>query len=90
MSDRVTETHTTTTGPATPGQTTVIERRSGGSGLLIGILLLVALVVGVFFLMNQSRNDTVRTEAISDAAGAVGEGARQVGDAAQDAVNPSK
>ena len=86
--DRVTETHTTTTGPATPGHTTVVERRSGGSGLLIGLVLLVAVVIGGFYLFNQNRNDTIKTEAISDAAGAVGDSAKKVGDAASDVVTP--
>jgi hypothetical protein len=87
---RVTETTTTTTGAPMP-QTTVVERRSGsGAGLLIGLALLIAVVVGAFFLMNQSRNETIQTDAIAGAAEKVGESASQVGDAAQDAVTPGE
>ena len=87
--DRVTETHTTTTGPATApgGHTTIIERRGGGGGLLIGLAVLLAVVVAAFFLFSQNRNDAIRTDAVTSAAKSVGEGAAKVGDAAQDAAD---
>lgn len=70
-----------------PHTTTVIERRSGGGGtILIGIALLVAVIVGAFYLMNQSRNEGAQTKAITGAAESVSEGAKKVGDAAQKAV----
>lgn len=87
MSDDRVETTTHTTGPAAaPGHTTIIERRGGSAGLLIGLALLIAVVVGAFFLFNESRNDTIRTDAVTDAAKSVGDGAQKVGDAAQDAA----
>ena len=83
--DRVTETTTTTAGGP---HTTVVERRSGGSGsgLLIGLALLIAVAIGAFYLMNQSRNETVKTDAISDAARSVGDSAEKIGDSAEKAV----
>ncbi|HTG37885.1 MAG TPA: hypothetical protein VL973_03655 [Sphingomonas sp.] len=79
-------THTTTPNTAQPNTTTVIERRGGGGTVLIGIALLVAVIVGAFYLMNQSRNETAETTAITGAAESIGEGAQKVGDAAQKAV----
>ncbi|MEZ0495570.1 hypothetical protein [Sphingomonas sp. IW22] len=69
-----------------PHTTTVIERRSSGGTVLIGIALLIAIIVGAFYLMNQSRNETAETSAITGAAESVSEGAQKVGDAAQKAV----
>jgi hypothetical protein len=69
-----------------PHTTTVIERRSSGGTVLIGIALLIAVIVGAFYLMNQSRNETAETSAITGAAESVSEGAQKVGDAAQKAV----
>ena len=81
MSDEIT-THT----PA-PGTTTVIERSGGGggAGIIIGIILLVALAIGAFYLINQNRNEAVKTDAISDAARGVGKAADKVGAAAEKA-----
>lgn len=53
---------------------TVVERRGGGFGaamLALAIVVIIA-IVGVFML-NQSRNDDVRTTAVTDAARTVGE-----------------
>ncbi|MCW3848366.1 hypothetical protein OF829_14065 [Sphingomonas sp. LB-2] len=78
---------TTTTTPNSPGQTTIIERRGGGGGmgLMIGFILLVALAIGAFYLINQNRNEAVKTDAISDAAKGVEKAAGKVGDAAEKA-----
>jgi uncharacterized protein HemX len=76
---------TTTTTPTQPGQTTIIERREGGSGmgLVIGIILLVALAVGAFYLLQQSRNDAISEAAkgVEGAADKVGTAAEKAGDA---------
>ncbi|WP_448502531.1 hypothetical protein [Sphingomonas sp.] len=66
---------------------TVVERRGGGGTLLIGLALLIAVIVGAFFLMNQSRNDAIKTDAITGAAEAVKDGAGAVGDAARRTVD---
>ncbi|CAN5305119.1 hypothetical protein BH10PSE15_BH10PSE15_19460 [soil metagenome] len=67
--------------------TTIIERRGGGGLWLIGIVLLFALVIGAMFLMNKSRNDTIRTDAVSGAAKDIGDGAKKVGDSAEKAAD---
>ena len=66
--------------------TTVIEKRGGGSGILIGIVLLIAVAIGAFYLMNRANNDNAQTDAITQAAKSVGDGADKVGDAAKKAA----
>ncbi|MEP7007644.1 MAG: hypothetical protein ABI810_16795 [Sphingomonas bacterium] len=78
MVDEVTETP----------HTTVIERRGSGAGILIGLVLLVAVIIGGFYLFNQSANDNRRTDAVTEAAKDVGDGAQKAGDAAQKAAQP--
>ncbi|MBO9713533.1 hypothetical protein [Sphingomonas sp.] len=68
--------------------TTVIERRGGGGGigmLFIGLILLAALVLGGVYLLNQNRNEAIKTDAISSAAKSVEKGADKVGRAAEKA-----
>lgn len=77
-SERVTET--------APAQTTVIERRGGGGGLLIGLAVLVLVVIGAFYLINQNNREAVKTDAITGAAESVSDAAKDVGGAAKDAV----
>ena len=67
--------------------TTVVERRGSGAGMLIGLALLILVVVGAFYLSNQSRNDNVRTDAIAGAAKDVGDTAKKAGDAVDEAVH---
>ena len=76
MVDEVTETP----------HTTVIERRGSGAGILIGLVLLVAVIIGGFYLFNQSNNENRKTDAITQAAKDVGDGAQKAGDAAQKAA----
>jgi len=76
MVDEVTETP----------HTTVIERRGSGAGILIGLVLLVAVIIGGFYLFNQSNNENRKTDAITQAAKDVGSSAQKAGDAAQKAV----
>ena len=84
MSEEVT-THT----PA-PGTTTVIERSGsgGGAGIIIGIILLVALAIGAFYLINQSSSQNKRDDAIAGAAKSVEKTADKVGDAVDNAKKP--
>jgi hypothetical protein len=80
------------------GGTTYVDR--GGSGLgsvLIGIAILALVAVIAFFLVNQNRNDAIRTNAVTSAASSMADStaaaAKDVGSAAQDAagaVNPTK
>lgn len=90
MVDRVTERSDGVTAERVTehsGGTTVIESRGGGSGagLLIGIILLIAVAIGAFYLINQSRNDNLKTDAITGTAKSVEKAAGKVGDAAEKA-----
>ena len=67
--------------------TVVVERRSTGAGLLIGLALIIAVAIGAYFLLNQSRNDNLRTDAVTAAAKDVGDSAKKAGDAATKSVD---
>lgn len=85
--ERVTEVHTPD-GDTHTTHTTVVsdEPRGGGSGWVIAILLLVAIIVGVWAFSTWGNSEMAENAAVADAAGEVGEAAQQVGDAAQDAA----
>lgn len=74
-------THTTHT-VITDGETS----RSGGSGWLIAIVLLIAVVGGLFLFGNMSGSEAAKDNAVAEAAGEVGDAAQQVGNAAKDAA----
>ena len=78
-SERVTE---------TSSPSTVVVERSGGSGagLLIGLAVLILVVVGALYLINQNNRENVKTDAITQAAKDVGGAAKDVGGAAKDAA----
>lgn len=78
----------TRTGSAT--HTTVITdggSKSGGSGWLIAIVLLLALVAGIWFLSKGQGSEAVKDNAVAEAAGDVGDAAQKVGNAAKDAAD---
>lgn len=59
--------------------TTVVER-GGNSGLIfLGIVLLIAVVIGGYFLLQQNNAENARTTAVTQTAD-------KVGDAAKDAT----
>lgn len=60
---------------------------SGGAGWMIGIVLLLALLVGGYWLTTGGQAEVAKDNAIANAASDVGQAARQVGDAAQDAAD---
>ena len=80
------------------GGTTYVDRGgSGMGGVIIGIAVLALVAIVAFFLMTQSRNDTVRTSAVTGAASSVANSASRAADSvgnaagnAADAANPSK
>jgi uncharacterized protein HemX len=67
--------------------TVVREGGAGVGGALIALVLLVAVAVGGYFLWSNSQNDNLRTRAVADAAGSVGEAAGSVAGAANRAVD---
>jgi hypothetical protein len=65
----------------------IVERRGGGLGGVIALIIGLALVLIIgWFLMNMNRNDAIESNAIAGAAESVGGAAENIGDAARDAV----
>ncbi|CAN5349229.1 hypothetical protein BH10PSE13_BH10PSE13_08190 [soil metagenome] len=74
------------------GRTTVIEQRSGGAGMMIGMIVIIALIAAIaFFLFAKDNREERQTDAVVGAAQSVGDAARdagaKIGDAA-DRVTP--
>lgn len=70
--------------------TTVIhERGSSGSGMgiIVAVILLLAVIAGIYMFTQNSSTEAAKDNAITNAANSVGNAADQVGDAAQDAAN---
>lgn len=61
--------------------TTVIERRGGGGGLLVGIALLIAVLIGGYYLFGRQNAQNGKDAAITSAAKSVGDAADKAGDA---------
>lgn len=77
---------------ATHTHTTIIEDRGssgGGAGWVIALLILVAIVVGVWAFTQWGSSEASKNNAIANAANQVGDAAQQAGDAAQTAANNS-
>lgn len=77
-----------------PVRERVIERSGGGGvgGVIIGLAVLALVAIIAFFLLGQSRNDALRTDAVTSAASSVAGAADNVGQAANsaaDAVTPA-
>ena len=88
--ERITETRDPATGDTHTTHTVITdgERRSGGgSGWLIAIVLVIAVIAGIFIFSNMSGSEVAKDNAIGNAANEVGDAAQQVGDAAQDAAD---
>ena len=75
------DTHTTHT-VVTDG-----EPRGGGSGWLIAIVLLVAVIAGLWMFSSMGGAEANKDNAVAAAADNVGEAAQNVGDAAQDVAD---
>lgn len=75
------DTHTTHT-VVTDG-----DRRGGGAGWLIALVLIVAVIAGIWFFSGMSNSEAAKDNAIANAAENVGDAAQQVGNAAQDAAD---
>lgn len=61
----------------TGGGTTYVDtgRGSGMGGVIIGIAILALVAIIAFFLLSSSRNDAIRTGAVTGAASSVAESA---------------
>jgi len=70
------------------GGTTIVEHRSSGAGaILIAIVLLVAIVIGGFYLFGRQGAQNSRDAAVTGAAKSVGTAADKAGDAASTAAS---
>ena len=72
---------------APTSHTTVIRERGSGTGIIIAVILLIAVIAGIYLFSQTSSNEAAKDSAITNAAESVGEAADQVGDAAQDVAN---
>lgn len=78
-----------TTDEAGRTRTTVIERRSSGAGMMIGMIVVIALIAAIaYFLFAQDAREEAETSAVVGAAQQVGDAAQgaagAIGDAARD------
>jgi hypothetical protein len=76
---------------ARPGDTAVIHEThtsgSRGAGWVIALILILALIAGVWFVTQSNRSQLARDNAITKAANDVGAAAKDVGGAARDAAD---
>lgn len=87
----VEERTTTTDGEGTVHTTIIDDRpRSGGSGLLIALVLVIAAIAGFYLYSRSSGNEAIKDNAVAEAAKDVGNAAQQVGNAAEDAAKDIK
>lgn len=88
--ERITTVETPGAAPQTVHTTVVHDtegRRGGGSGWFIGLVLILALIAGVYFFTQMSGAETAKDNAVANAASEVGSAAKEVGGAARDAVD---
>jgi len=76
------------------GGTTYVDRGGGPgmAGFIVGLAVLALVAIIAFFLVNQNRNDALRTDAVTSAAssvaGSTAGAAKDVGNAANNAAGP--
>ncbi len=73
--ERIVETPTT--------HTTIIERRGGGIGMLIGIVILIAVLIGGYYLFSRQGAQNSKDAAITSAAKSVVNAADKACDAVE-------
>lgn len=83
--ERITETQTPSGNTHTTHTIVTDDKKSGGSGWLIVLIVLLAIGVAVWLFAQQSGAEVAKDNAVAGAASDVGEAAGQVGDAAQQA-----
>lgn len=79
--ERITETETPS-GETYTTHTIVTERRGGGGGWIIGIVVLLIAVAGLYFISQMSDFEVGKNNAMTEAAGDVGDAADKVGESA--------
>ncbi|WP_022686716.1 hypothetical protein [Sphingomonas phyllosphaerae] len=67
--------------------TTIIERRSGGGGMLIGLAVLIAVIVGAYFLFVRNDSEVAKNNAVTSAAKSVESTADKAGSAIDGATD---
>ena len=67
---------------------TVVDRdRGGGAGWLIAIILILAVLIGGYFLMRNSDSEANKDNAVAAAANDVGDAAQDVANTVEDAAD---
>ena len=87
VEERITTVETPEAAPHTV-HTTVVEsgdRRGGGSRWFIGVVLVLALLAGLYFFTRMSGAESAKDNAVAEAASDVGNAAKEVGSAANEA-----
>jgi hypothetical protein len=87
--ERITEVETPT-GDTHTTHTIVTDenpRSGGGSGWLIAIVLIIAVIAGIWFFSGMSNSEAAKDNAIANAADNVGEAAQKAGNAVENAAD---
>ncbi|GFM31144.1 MULTISPECIES: hypothetical protein [unclassified Novosphingobium] len=81
-------THETTRETSQAPHTTVIHEKSSssGTGIVMAVIVLVAVIGGIYLFSQTSSSEAAKDNAIANAANSVGNAAEQVGDAAETAA----
>ena len=61
-----------------PAPQTVVVERGGFGTVLIGLLLLIAVLIGAWFLLSENHNDAKNTDAITTAVDKIGASAEKI------------
>lgn len=67
--------------------TTVVERGGSGAGWIIAVILVIAVIAGIYLFTQANQTEAIEAGAVSEAADQVGDAAQQVGDAAEQAAD---
>lgn len=93
VEERVTTVESPAGQQSAPVHTTVItdDRSRGGSpGWFVGIVILLALIAGIYFFTGMSNSETAKDNAIANAASEVGTAANKAGTAVEQAGQAAK
>lgn len=88
MAEETITTHDPVDTAPTTHTTIIREAGSSGSGMgiILAVILLVAVIGGIYLFSQKSASENARDNAIAGAANDVGNAASKIGDAAQDAA----